>query len=137
ARLISYSRAAEQRERALGQSEERFRSLVQYAADVILVLNPDGTIRYVGPSVKRILGYDAESLPGKNLADLVHPDDIDKFGHLLTEVGGREHSKPSGTGAPGTSGTGRELLRGLLEPRKRNEQFAGSQNSRERIIEEQ
>src|SRR5207248_5355372 len=66
-----------------------------------------------------------------------HPDEIDRFGHLLTEVGGRERRKPSGTGATGASGTRRELLRGLLEPRKGKGEPAGSLHSRERITEEQ
>ena len=44
-------------EEALRLSEARFRALVQHAADVIAVLAPDGTVRYVSPAVERVLGY--------------------------------------------------------------------------------
>ena len=57
----------------LRQSEERFRSLVQYSSDIITILEPDGTISYESPSIERILGYLPDELLGKRLQDFVHP----------------------------------------------------------------
>jgi diguanylate cyclase (GGDEF)-like protein/PAS domain S-box-containing protein len=85
-RPASRLKAAEQREQELRESEEGFRALVQNTADIITVLDADGAIRYGSPAVKRLLGYEVESLAGKNLAALVHPDDTDKLGRLLAEV---------------------------------------------------
>jgi len=61
---------------ALRQSERRFRGLFQNAADVVAVLNADATVRYVSPSVGRVLGYTAEQLEGYPHAGLSHPDDV-------------------------------------------------------------
>jgi PAS domain-containing protein len=49
-----------QTEGALRYSEKRFRSLVQYASDIVTVLDADGTVRYQSPSIERILGYEQE-----------------------------------------------------------------------------
>lgn len=52
-------------QQALRKSEERFRSLVQHASDVITVLNENGEIIYMSPSIGRVLGYKPEDLIGK------------------------------------------------------------------------
>jgi diguanylate cyclase (GGDEF)-like protein/PAS domain S-box-containing protein len=62
-------------EEGLRASEERFRALVQNASDLISILDPTGTIRYESPSHHRVLGHDADRHVGKNVLDLVHPDD--------------------------------------------------------------
>ncbi|WP_166398205.1 PAS domain-containing protein [Rubrobacter marinus] len=60
----------------LEKSEERLRSLVRNAPDIITVLDGDGTIRYQSPAVERILGYGADELLGKDIFDYVHPEDL-------------------------------------------------------------
>jgi diguanylate cyclase (GGDEF)-like protein/PAS domain S-box-containing protein len=58
-----------------GFDERRFRSLVQHASDIIMIVSAEGSIRYVSPSVQRVLGYRAESLVGSAFVDLMHPED--------------------------------------------------------------
>lgn len=65
-------REAEQRVR---QNEERFRSLIENALDIITVIGADGTIHYESPSVEKVLGYKPEDLVGKTIIDYIHPDD--------------------------------------------------------------
>ena len=59
------------------QSEARFRTLVQNASDVITVIDAKGAILYQSPSLQRVLGFSPDELLGRNLADLMHPDDRD------------------------------------------------------------
>jgi PAS domain S-box-containing protein len=63
-------------ERALQEREEWFRSLIENAHDLVMVIDSDAGIRYVSPSVERILGFSQKELIGTPGFDLVHPDDI-------------------------------------------------------------
>ncbi|WP_416985143.1 putative bifunctional diguanylate cyclase/phosphodiesterase [Streptomyces sp. T028] len=54
-------------------SEAYFRTLVQNASDVILILDDDNRVRYASPSADQVLG--APSLEGTQLIDLVPPQD--------------------------------------------------------------
>lgn len=75
-----------QAEQALRQSEERFRSLIENALDIIMILNTDGTIRYVSPSVEKVLGYPVSELVGKKIFEPIHPDDFATTYHSLTNT---------------------------------------------------
>ena len=57
------------------QSEARFSSLVQNSTDVIMVVDADSTIRFMSPSVERVLGYTGIELEGTKLTERIHPDD--------------------------------------------------------------
>jgi PAS domain S-box-containing protein len=82
ATAIEHSRA----EKALRESEERFRSLVRFASDIITVLEADGTIRYESPAIERVLGYKPEEVIGNNAFDYVHPDDVERVSSVLAEA---------------------------------------------------
>ncbi len=69
----------------LRQSERRFRSVVQNSSDVVTVVGPDATIRYVSPSVERVFGYAPIELQNVWMDDLAHPDDrAALLGYLYT-----------------------------------------------------
>ena len=64
-------------------SERRFHALTENALDIVMVTDSTGTIRYLSPSVERVLGYTPEEMLGTNTADYVHPDDLERaFGEL-------------------------------------------------------
>lgn len=69
-------------ESALRQREQRFRSLIENATDITMILDAEGIFRYISPSVKRILGYAPERAIGHNALAMVHPDDAP----LITET---------------------------------------------------
>src|ERR687891_1770821 len=56
-------------------ADAAYGSLLANAADVITVLEADGTIRYQTPSIEDVLGHAPEDLAGTNLVDVVHPDE--------------------------------------------------------------
>ena len=70
--------------RAVRNSEEHFRSIIENASDVIAIVGLDGRIRYESPSVERVLGYPPGVLVGTPLLDLVHPDDASSAGDFLS-----------------------------------------------------
>jgi len=70
----------------LEESEARFRSLVQHASDVVIVLDDDLTMTYVSPSVARVLGYAPEELMATSWFDLVHPDDAVRARNLAGDT---------------------------------------------------
>jgi PAS domain S-box-containing protein len=72
-------------EDALRASEERFRSLVQNASDIILVLDGDGTIVYESPAVERVLGFAPEERVGLGALGLIHPEDRYRVARVLGE----------------------------------------------------
>src|SRR3954469_10453778 len=63
-------------EDALRKSEEHFRSLTENASDIVTILGDDGILRYVSPSVERLLGYSTKELLGRNAFEFMHPDDL-------------------------------------------------------------
>ena len=71
---------------ALQRSEERFRSVVQHANDIITIHDADGTFRYQTPSAARLLGYGPDGLVGRNPFDLVHPDDLQSLKEAFERV---------------------------------------------------
>ncbi len=62
-------------EEALQASEEHFRSLIENALDLILVVDEQGTIHYASPSMERTLGYSPRDRIGTNIFGLLHPED--------------------------------------------------------------
>ncbi|MEK6814639.1 MAG: PAS domain S-box protein [Nitrospirota bacterium] len=65
-------RAAEE----LRQSEARFRALVENSQDVIFIVSADGVARFLNASMERILGYPPSEIIGRNVFDLIHPEDL-------------------------------------------------------------
>jgi len=61
-------------ETALKQSEERYRLLIENAAECISVVQ-DGIIKFTNPQFSKLTGYSPEELKTVSPTDLIHPDD--------------------------------------------------------------
>jgi two-component system cell cycle sensor histidine kinase/response regulator CckA len=73
-------------ERALRESEERFRALIEKSADLLLVVDSTGTVTFAGPSSIDALGYPPEELVGASVFAFVHPDDVPRVREVFEEL---------------------------------------------------
>lgn len=60
----------------LRESEERYRSLVESAKDVIFTLSDDGTLTSLNSAFETITGWSREEWIGKAFSPIIHPDDL-------------------------------------------------------------
>lgn len=75
-----------QAEEVLKASEERFKALIEENLDITTLLDSNGTIQYLSPSINRVLGYDPDELKGKNAFDYVHPEDRPAVAGLFRQI---------------------------------------------------
>ena len=71
---------------ALKESEEYFRSLIDNAADVIMIVDSDGRIRFGSPSVERLLGYRPQEIVAERLLDAIHPEDAETVRRMFAAM---------------------------------------------------
>ncbi len=90
--IIRAAQEAEERgkrkraETELIRREKYFRTLTENALDVLSVLNPEGLLQYVSPSITRVLGYEPQELVGQNAFGLVHPEDMAEMTRIFGEA---------------------------------------------------
>jgi diguanylate cyclase (GGDEF)-like protein/PAS domain S-box-containing protein len=78
-------------QRALAESEERYRLLAENASDLVWRADTNAILEWVSPSVSSVVGWAPEQMVGTNIMDYVHPDDLDRVGNAgsMTNQGGR------------------------------------------------
>jgi|WetSurMetagenome_2_1015567.scaffolds.fasta_scaffold00550_17 PAS domain S-box-containing protein len=82
-----------QAEKALKESEERFRSFVENANAIVYSITAGGTLSYVSPNFTEMLGYDAREVIGHSFDSFIHPDDIASWSEFLGWVIGSAEKK--------------------------------------------
>lgn len=70
----------------LQQQEQHIKLLATNMSDWIWTLDANQCFVYVSPSVKKLLGYNAEDLSGQSLAGLFHPVDIERAYALISHA---------------------------------------------------
>lgn len=73
-------------QKAIEESEIRFRALIEDASDPVALLERDGVIRYTSPATREVGGYDPAELIGRHFFDFIHPEDIDKVARQFAAV---------------------------------------------------
>ena len=97
ARQLVAARAGAQlaAERAARANEARFRSLVENASDIILVVGEDARIRFHTPSAERLFRREGHEIDGASLLDVVHPEDRGVARGLVAEAIARPGTTPT------------------------------------------
>jgi two-component system, cell cycle sensor histidine kinase and response regulator CckA len=70
----------------LRASERKYRSLVESIPDIIFALDLDGSIAYIGPRWKKILGHDEIEVLGRYLIDFIPPEEHSFLIRVFKEV---------------------------------------------------
>jgi PAS domain S-box-containing protein len=73
-------------ERALRDSEDRYRDLVEHSEDLICTHDLHGRILTVNAAAARSLGYSPDELTQRNLQELLAPDARDQFDELIAVI---------------------------------------------------
>ena len=68
------------------KKSEKINSLIHHAHEIIGIINRDGIIVIENPSIEEKLGYKVEEISGRNILELIHPDDRDFFSIKFDEV---------------------------------------------------
>ena len=79
--------------RQIAAREELFELISENAADMIAVVNADGTRAYNSPSYERLLGYSPEELRGTVAFQQIHPDDRARVVEAAEEAKRSGHGK--------------------------------------------
>ncbi len=69
----------------LAASEQRFRLLAENVSDVVFLCEA-GSIVWIAPGLRRLLGWGPEEWQGQRLQDLCHPDDTEQWLISLQQV---------------------------------------------------
>ncbi len=87
--IVAVTRDATSRieaQRALRDSERRYRQLAEHATDMISTHDQQGRFLYVSPAGHRILGYTNDQLRGTMPREIAHPDDRQRVIDSLTRL---------------------------------------------------
>jgi PAS domain S-box-containing protein len=102
----------------LREKEEQFRALIEDAWDTTMVIGARGDITYASPAIGRVLGICPDAIMGKNVLDLVHPEDLQQASQTLCDalerpdgsVSAQVRFRHANGGWRTLAGTGRNLL---------------------------
>lgn len=83
-----------QAKEVLHENKERFRALIENAADIIIILNADGTMQYVSPSASDFFGCKPVGQVGRNIREFIHPDDLPSTTNALAHITQNQHISP-------------------------------------------
>ncbi len=72
--------------RAARLVEDRYASLIANASDVIMIVEPDGVLRFVSAACERTLGFKPDEVVGRNLLDVWSGRDSDRLKALLMDI---------------------------------------------------
>jgi PAS domain S-box-containing protein len=83
--------------RRIRRSDERFRSMIEHAHDIVAIIRPNAVLEYTSPAIRRVLGYGVDELVGRSALELVHADDqaivARALGRIVAEPGSTQRAE--------------------------------------------
>ncbi|KAH9462371.1 hypothetical protein Pst134EB_006267 [Puccinia striiformis f. sp. tritici] len=76
----------------LAPTSTYYQTVLQESRDLILAVSLKGTLFYVSPSCKDMVGYDEEELVNQNISKLCHPSDLTGILRQLKLIGNTPHT---------------------------------------------
>jgi PAS domain S-box-containing protein len=80
------NRELENQIREVQRANDRTRLLLENASEVITIYEPNATIRYISPSVEKILGYNQDEMIGIRDVAYVHPLGVEDFEGMFQKL---------------------------------------------------
>jgi two-component system cell cycle sensor histidine kinase/response regulator CckA len=93
---ITAEETTQKRDAAVNASEARFQSIIENAAEVLSIVNFDGTRRYVSPAVTRVLGFEPHEIEGSHAFDILQEADREGAREMFAEVSAEHGNVRSG-----------------------------------------
>ncbi|HET7202460.1 MAG TPA: EAL domain-containing protein [Steroidobacteraceae bacterium] len=94
--VISRDDAILREQRAAGLVEARYASLIRNAADVIMIADADGQLRFASPAAERTLGIHPDDLVGRHLPDLWTDGNRDRMATFVADVAAAPRGRVEG-----------------------------------------
>ena len=100
-----------QKEEALRESEDRFRTLAETASDAIITIDERGFIVFVNPAVEKVFGYQPTEMVGQDLTMLMpeYLRHLHRAGLERYQETGTKHISWEAVELPGLHRSGREI----------------------------
>ena len=75
------------RERAIAEKGRRYQAMIEHSSDALILSRPlAGGVSYASPAIERMLGYRLEELRGREVMELIHPEQLDTALRLRGEL---------------------------------------------------
>ncbi|MDP2189194.1 MAG: PAS domain S-box protein [Sphingobacteriaceae bacterium] len=71
---------------SLQASEARFQKIIEFASDIVVLLNEQGDQTMVSPVAEKLTGFKPEEFVGKNFTEVIHPEDIEQVQQAYNRV---------------------------------------------------
>jgi ammonium transporter, Amt family len=81
-------------ERTLVEREERLRSIMDNALEIIYTLTPEGTISYASPRWTQLIGHKSEDLLRRSFVSFLNPADRAVFQRFISDIAAGNSSNP-------------------------------------------
>ncbi len=78
-------------EKQIRASEEKFRLIFNGAANLIILVNKKGIIVDCNKRIQNVFGYTKEEIIGQSMAELIHPDYLEKAKSCLQEISTKKY----------------------------------------------